>query len=177
MKTHPFKIAIFLLFLAVFFISSIHHVLAQCEPGCLKCEWESAIHRYVCLEWEKGKPLGQIGGEPEEGFGPWGNLGKFLDPSKAAGALTGIISRTIGVMTIVAGIWFIFQFIIGAYGFMTAGGDQQKMGNATKKITSALIGLVVIVAAYAVFSLLSELLGFPFLNLEPLIKKLGPGLK
>jgi len=119
----------------------------------------------------ESKSLGQIGGN--EGFGPWGNLGN-QGISEAAGALASVISRIIGIMTIVAGIWFIFQFIIGAYGYMTAGGDQQKMANATKKITSALIGLVVIVTAYAIMSLLGELLGFNFLNVVPLIEKLGP---
>jgi hypothetical protein len=115
--------------------------------------------------------LGSIGGE--EGFGPWGNLGN-KGIKEAAGALTSIISQLIGIMTIIAGIWFIFQFIIGAYGYMTAGGEQQKMTNATKKITSALIGLIVVVAAYAIMSLLGQLLGFEFLNLAPLIENLKP---
>jgi len=115
-------------------------------------------------------PLGQIGGN--DGFGPWGNLGS-QGINEATAAFANIISRIIGIMTIIAGIWFIFQFIIGAYSYMTAGGDQQKMTNATKKITSALIGLVVIVTAYAVISLLGELLGFNFLNVEQLIQNLG----
>ena len=174
MKTYPLnKIVLSLLFLVIFALLGIQHVLAQCEPGCLKCEWEPVAHKYVCLEWMKeGERLGQIGGE--EGFGPWGNLGKFLDVTRAASILTNIISRTMGVMTIAAGIWFIFQFIIGGYSYMTAGGEPQKMSQATQKITSALIGLVVIVAAYAIMSLLGELLGFKFLNLELLIEKLGP---
>jgi len=116
-------------------------------------------------------PLGQIGGN--DGFGPWGNLGS-QGIKEAAGAFANIISRIIGIMTIIAGIWFIFQFIIGAYSYITTGGDQQKMTNATKKITSALIGLIVIVTAYAVISLLGELLGFNFLNVEQLIQNLGP---
>jgi len=115
--------------------------------------------------------VGTIGGE--EGFGPWGNLGN-KGIKEAAGAFASIISRIIGIMTIIAGIWFIFQFIIGAYSYMTAGGEQQKMTNATKKITSALIGLIVVVAAYAIMSLLGQLLGFEFLNLAPLIENLKP---
>jgi len=120
----------------------------------------------------KSTSLGQIGGD--EGFGPWGNLGSKDDIKEAANVFANIISRIIGVMTIVAGIWFIFQFIIGAYGYMTAGGDQQKMANATKKITSALIGLVIIVAAYAIISLLGALLGFEILQPQKLIPLLGP---
>lgn len=123
------------------------------------------------------QPLGQIGGEPEEGFGPWGNLGVSKNISDAAGYFTDIISRIIGVMTIIAGIWFIFQFIIGAYGYMTAGGDQKRITDAGSKITNSLIGLVVIVAAYAIISLLGSLLGFDILNPQNLIPTLKPTSK
>jgi hypothetical protein len=118
-------------------------------------------------------PLGQIGGGPKEGFGPWGNLGS-QSINEATNAIAGLMSRGLGVATIIAGLWFLLQFILGGYDYMTAGGDQQKMTNATKKITSALIGLIIVVAAYAVMSLLGELLGFKFLNLGSLIEKLGP---
>jgi len=137
----------------------------------VKSFWRGANSIFLAFAAEP-TPLGQIGGE--EGFGPWGNLGS-QGIKEAAEALTGIISRIIGVMTIIAGIWFIFQFIIAAYGFMAAGGDQQKMANATKKITSSLIGLVVVVVSYAVMSLLGTLLGFKFLNVAQLIiQNLGP---
>ena len=117
-------------------------------------------------------PIGQIGGQT--GFGPWGNLGSVDKIEASAGAFTRIISNVIGVMTIVAGLWFIFQFIIGGYGYMTAGENAQNMSNATKKITSSLIGLIVIVAAYAVISLLGSMLGFDLLNVQDIIPSLGP---
>lgn len=120
------------------------------------------------------KELGPIGGEAGTGLGPWSWLFKQKDVVYAAGIFTDIISRIIGVMTIVAGLWFIFQFIIGGYSYMTAGGDPQKMGQATQKITSALIGLLVIVAAYAIISLLGALLGFEILNPQIIIEKLKP---
>jgi len=118
--------------------------------------------------------LGPIGGERDSGLGPWSWLFQEKDVSMSAAIFTSIISRIIGIMTIIAGIWFIFQFIIGAYSYMTAAGDQQKMSNATKKITSALIGLTIIVAAYAIISLLGALLGFEILKPGEVIKILGP---
>ncbi|MGB9911499.1 MAG: hypothetical protein ACPLKP_02735 [Microgenomates group bacterium] len=121
--------------------------------------------------------LGPIGGKNTPGLGPWSFLAEEKSIIISARVFTDIISRIIGVMTIIAGIWFIFQFIIGAYSFMTAAGDQQKTANATKKITSALIGLLIIVFAYAVMSLLSSLLGFEFLEVQWLIPLLGPKIK
>lgn len=117
-------------------------------------------------------PIGQIGGQ--DGFGPWGDMGTKTI-GEATGTFNKILSNVIGVMTIIAGLWFIFQFIIGGYGYMTAGEEPQKMGNATKKITSSLIGLVVIVAAYAVISLVGSILGFTdILKPQNIIKDLGP---
>lgn len=119
-------------------------------------------------------PLESIGGD--DGFGPWGGLGGTEDVGTAAGYFTDIISRIIGIMTIIAGIWFVFMFIIGGYGYLTAGGDSKKMGEATSKITSAVIGLVVIVAAYALISLIGKLLGFEdILRPQKFIPLLGPG--
>lgn len=117
--------------------------------------------------------LGEIGGED---LGPWGRIvegGTGSGP--AASAFVGIISNIIGIMTIVAGIWFLFQFIIGGFGFMTAGGDPKKMGEARTKITSALIGLIIVVAAYAIIHLIGALLGFDILNPQDIIERLGPG--
>ena len=116
--------------------------------------------------------LGRIGGA--DGFGPFGNL-DLGDVSAAAGAFTTIISNVIGIMTIIAGIWFIFMFIVGAFGYLTAGGDSKKVGDATRRIGTALTGLIVIVIAYALISLIGGLLGFDILNPQNIIIKLRPG--
>ncbi|HUS60260.1 MAG TPA: hypothetical protein VMX76_02645 [Nevskiaceae bacterium] len=111
------------------------------------------------------------------GLGPFGleNLPMDIGAGDIMPVFVRIISNIIGIMTIIAGIWFIFQFIIGGLGFMTAGGDPKKMSETTKKITSALIGLVVVVAAYAIIHLLGAILGFDILNPQDIIETLGPG--
>lgn len=116
--------------------------------------------------------LGRIG--EGEGFGPFSALEKIGNIGSAAGTFTQIISNIIGIMTVVAGIWFFFMMIIGAYGFLSAGGDAKKIEESTKKITSAIIGLIVIVLAYALVSLIGRLLGFDILNPQDIIKLLGP---
>lgn len=120
--------------------------------------------------------LGPIGGDPTKGFGPWGDIANLGPDVKASAEFfTDTISRLIGVLTIIAGIWFIFNFIAGAISFMTAGGSEDGIKKATAKITQSLIGLTVVIAAYAVISLLSELLGFPnLLQPQEAIKILRP---
>lgn len=73
---------------------------------------------------------------------------------------TEIISTAIGLITIIAIIWFIFTFITGAIGIIASGGDKQALESAKKKITTGLIGLVVVIVAIFVFDLIGYLLGF-----------------
>ena len=115
--------------------------------------------------------IGTIG--EGKGFGPWSGL--FETIGEAAGTFNKIISNIIGVMTISAGIWFIFQFIIGAYGWLAAGAEQQSIQQAQQRITNAVMGLVIVVAAYALIALLGSILGFEILHPEILIPLIGPG--
>lgn len=123
--------------------------------------------------------LGPIGGE--EGFGPFGWLGKISAavPEQAATAvgeeLASLFSKIIGVMTVVAGLWFIIQFVLGGYGFLSAGGDTDAFNRARDKIVHAIIGLVVVIAAYAIVGIIGTIFGFPILQPQEIIPKLGPG--
>lgn len=117
--------------------------------------------------------LGTIGGTT--GFGPWGNIAAAgSSVVEAARIFTFTLSRLIGILTIIAGIWFIFNFIAGALSFLSAGGSEEGIKKATAKITQSLIGLVTVVAAYAIISLLGALLGFEILNPQDIIPKIGP---
>ncbi len=48
------------------------------------------------------------------------------------------------------GIIFIILILIAGYNWMTASGDEEKIKKATSTIRSAVIGLLIIVAAYAI---------------------------
>ena len=109
-------------------------------------------------------------GEGEE-FGPWSQPG---DIDTAAGFFAKIISNLIGLLTIVAGIWFIFQFIIGAFGWLSAGGDKAAVQAAQSRLTNAFIGLIVVIAAYAIIWIVGKMLGFDILEPQTLIKLIGP---
>jgi len=116
--------------------------------------------------------LGSIGGT--DGFGPWGDLFKYNDIPPAASIFVQILSNLLGIMTIVAGLWFLINLITGAYGFLSAGGNQENMTKASQRIGNSLIGLVVVIAAYALTSLLGTLLHFDILNPQTLIPLLKP---
>ncbi len=90
------------------------------------------------------------------GFGPLGN------PSSSANALeifSKFITTTIGIITIIAIIWFIFLFITGAIAWMSAGGDKNALESAKKKITTGILGLAVTVIAVFIIDLIGNLIG------------------
>lgn len=100
-------------------------------------------------------PLGTL-----RGFGKLGLEGEET-ASGALGIFTKFLSSTIGLMTIIAIIWFIFVFVTGAIGWIAAGGDKGALETAQKKITTGLIGLVVTVAAIFTIEVIGSLIGIP----------------
>lgn len=106
-----------------------------------------------------------------EGIGILGLEGR--DPGTAPSIFNRFISTVIGLMTIIAVIWFIFLIIAGAYGIMTAGGDKANMEAARKRITTGIAGLVIVVAAVFIVDLIGKIIGIEnILNPAYLLKKI-----
>lgn len=58
-----------------------------------------------------------------------------------------------------AGIIAFFMFLIGGYQYLTSGGDKEAVQKSTKTITSAFIGLAIIISLFAIISLLEAFFG------------------
>lgn len=117
---------------------------------------------------------GTIGGN---GLGPFSNV--TANQSGAVESLTNItsiVSSAIGVMTIAAGIWFLFNFIVGGIQWVSAGGDKNNLHNAQQRIQSALIGLIIVVAGWSMLALAGKFFGFDILITNPgqLINQVSP---
>ena len=113
-----------------------------------------------------------------EGLGPLGSgtIGWSEvcgDAGNAACIFTKFISTAIGIMTVVAFIWFIFNLFIGAIGWLSSGGDKQKLQEAQKKITTNLTGLVIVVSAIFLTKIISLIFGIDILDLTNFITTLG----
>ena len=87
-------------------------------------------------------------------------------------ALATLISKALGIITIIAGVGFLFYFIFGAVNWITSGGDAQKAAAARNTILNALIGLVVTVIAYPAILLIAKLIGIPLADPEELFTQL-----
>lgn len=119
------------------------------------------------LSYANELPLGLF-----KGLGPLGNpTATQEDPG--ASALANFISKFIGIMTVIAFIWFIFTLFIGAIGWLGSGGDKAKLQEAQKKITTAIIGLVIVVSAIFLIKIIEVIFGISILGIQDLIINLG----
>ncbi len=75
----------------------------------------------------------------------------------ALGSLTvpSIISALIRFTVVVAAIVFFFILVIGGIRWIASGGDKAQTEAARSQITSALVGLVIVFAAWAIVALIN----------------------
>ncbi|NCN06343.1 MAG: hypothetical protein GW946_00685 [Candidatus Pacebacteria bacterium] len=87
--------------------------------------------------------------------------------NSGTGAFTNLellISHAFGVLTVFGGLFFIVTFLIAGINWITAGGDTGKIEKARGSMVQGTLGLVVIVAAYAVIGVIGSIVGLNLLN-------------
>lgn len=107
------------------------------------------------------------------GLGFLGDPTRFTTEVKLAGTLNAVMSLIIGVLTISAGLWFIIQFFLGAFSWLTAGADKTSLENAQKKLTNSIIGLIVVVAAIFFIEIIGNLVGLKILQPGEFLLNIG----
>ena len=100
-----------------------------------------------------------------QGFieGPGYSPATAPEANDAGNIFTDFISNMVGLLTIVAGLAFLLYFMIGALNWVQAGGDKTKVEAAKNQLTAAAIGLIVVVASYAIAAIVGEVLGIDLL--------------
>jgi len=63
-----------------------------------------------------------------------------------------------------AGIVLFILLLIGGFRFITSGGDPKAIEGARKTLTSAIIGLILILVSYLIFILISNITGVNVTN-------------
>jgi cbb3-type cytochrome oxidase subunit 3 len=91
------------------------------------------------------------------------------NPGSGFGNLTGLtiggfVTFAVTFVLIVAGLIFFFMLIIGGLRWILSGGDKAHTEAARNQITAALIGLVIVFAAWAIAQLLTSIFGVGILN-------------
>lgn len=107
------------------------------------------------------------------------NLGNQLTgknlgvPAPATGGIVGtVLKNALSLLYAVGGIGTLVYFVWGAVDWIMSGGDKEKVSSARKKMTNAIVGLVLLALSFFVISLVGEIVGFnPLKQLD--IRSLG----
>ena len=89
------------------------------------------------------------------------------DPTTGVVTIQGLetlFTNVVNAVIALSGVALLLMFIVGGFSFMFAGGDQKKMEQARGTITNAIIGLVIIVAAFLILKIIGV---FTSLNTGP----------
>lgn len=88
-----------------------------------------------------------------------GTFGKLGDLTAG-----GMVSGAINLVLILVSLVFFFILVLGGLSWITSGGDEKKVAAARAKITNALIGLVIVFAAWAIMKLIGAVFGIDILG-------------
>ena len=107
---------------------------------------------------------------------PLTGIGNIGIGSNAVQLFADVLSTTIGLLTVIAALYFMFMLITGAIGIIGSGGDKGAYEDARRKITTGAIGLVVVIAAMFIMDLITTLLGINnILDIGEMIQRIRLG--
>jgi len=90
-----------------------------------------------------------------------------------AETLGGLITSILTFVMLISSLLVLFQLISAGFQWLTSGGDKGKTDEARSKIVAAVVGIIIVAAAWAVFLVVLKFLGFTsyddlFANVSPI---------
>lgn len=92
-------------------------------------------------------------------------IGQRLQDTGAVLDLGAYVGNIVNLAIILAGLAVLLFLVLAGYGWLTAGGDKQKVEESRSRITNAIIGLAIVAAAFAVYSVVDSFFGIG--NIKP----------
>lgn len=75
-----------------------------------------------------------------------------------------LISSLVGTILIISALLAFIYLILGGIKWITSGGDKAGMEEARNKITHAIVGLIIVGAAWAIMTLVQNFLGIQIIG-------------
>ncbi|MFA6814366.1 MAG: hypothetical protein GX943_01485 [Candidatus Pacebacteria bacterium] len=97
-----------------------------------------------------------------------------LESASVLSTLEVWISDIIGVITILGTLFFIVYAFIAAFNWITAAGDKSKIEKARDRLVWSTLGLILIVASYAIIGLIGGVIGLELLQPAKMIQQIIP---
>lgn len=92
-------------------------------------------------------------------------LSNELSETTGKGFFQRLLRTGISFTFVIGAVIFLFMLIWGAIRWLSSSGDKAKLETAQKQISSALIGLVILLSVFAIIKLLEQLFGISLLRL------------
>lgn len=80
-----------------------------------------------------------------------------------------LLPKIVGIAFLLGALVFVAMLIVGAISWISSGGDKASLETARGRISSALIGIVVLFATFAIIKLIEQ-----FFHVDILLINLGP---
>lgn len=93
-------------------------------------------------------------------------LQNLLRTEGGTGYLGRLLPSLVGVLFVVGVVVFFFMFLVGAIQWVSSGGDKGSLESARGRLTSALIGLVILFSFFAIAKLIESFFQINILNLD-----------
>ncbi len=81
-------------------------------------------------------------------------------PTGFFGNIGDLINGILNFVFVIAALLVFFYLILGAITWITSGGDKGKTENARNMITNAVVGIIVLAAAWAILQIVLNFLGY-----------------
>ena len=75
-----------------------------------------------------------------------------------------VLNNAFTIIFIAAALLVLFFLVIGAFKWITSGGDKEKIDGARKTITNALVGLAILALSFLIIAVLGRILGINILG-------------
>lgn len=115
-----------------------------------------------------GTSIGVQVGQPAVGINPFTSISTLL-------------SNALTIVFVVAALAVLFFLVIGAFRWITSGGEKEAIGKARGTIVNALIGLAILALAFLIVVVVGQLLNINILNIRAIPSldacSLRPGTK
>ena len=85
------------------------------------------------------------------------------------------MSDIIGIITILATLFFIVYAFLAAFDWITAAGEKGKIEKAKDRLVWSTLGLILMIATYAIIGLIGSIVGLDILDLGGMLGKVVPG--
>lgn len=94
------------------------------------------------------------------------SLQGYLGSEGGTGFFNAILPRAVALVFVIGALIFFFMLVWGAITWISSGGDKQALEGARGRITSALIGLVLLFVALAIVRFIGSFFGIDILSLD-----------